>query len=80
MIVSLGSAGQISGRENRPDTHFQSQSQTLFLCVLASDHGLNQASQQGVWVPFWTPKPLKRTCQDTQSFSVEFSKNLNPSL
>ena len=22
--------------------------------------------QQGVWVPLWTPKPLKRTPQDTQ--------------
>ena len=25
-------------------------------------------SQQGVWVPFWTPKPLKTTPQDTQFF------------
>ena len=33
------------------------------LIILA--HGL---SQQGVWVPFWTPKPLKRTPQDTQFF------------
>ena len=23
-------------------------------------------SQQGVWVSFWTPKPLKSTPQDTQ--------------
>ena len=36
-------------------------------------HGL---SQQGVWVPFWTPKPLKRTPQDTQIFLCEISKNL----
>ena len=28
-------------------------------------HGL---SQQGVWVSFWTPKPLKSTPQDTQHF------------
>ena len=28
-------------------------------------HGL---SQQGVWVSFWTPKPLKSTPQDTQIF------------
>ena len=33
------------------------------LCTLKQ--GLNQ---QGVWVPFWTPKPLKRTPQDTQIF------------
>ena len=26
-------------------------------------HGL---SQQGVWMSFWTPKPLKSTHQDTQ--------------
>ena len=26
----------------------------------------NGLSQQGVWVPFWTPKPLKTTPQDTQ--------------
>ena len=30
-----------------------------------SAHGL---SQQGVWVPSWTPKPLKRTPQDIQNF------------
>ena len=29
------------------------------------NHGL---SQQGVWVPLWTLKPLKRTPQDTQIF------------
>ena len=40
-------------------------------------HGL---SQQGVWVPFWTPKPLKRTPQDTQIFLCEISKNLNLNL
>ena len=40
-------------------------------------HGL---SQQGVWVPFWTPKPLKRTPQDTQIFLCGISKNLNPKL
>ena len=28
-------------------------------------HGLGQ---HGVWMPFWTPKPLKRTPQDTQFF------------
>ena len=38
-------------------------------------HGL---SQQGVWVPFWTPKPLKRTPQDTQIFLCGFF--LNPYL
>ena len=31
----------------------------------SDNHGL---SQQGVWVPFWTPKPLKRTSHDTQMF------------
>ena len=36
-----------------------------------SSHGL---SQQGVWVPFWTPKPLKITPQDIQFFCVEFLK------
>ena len=33
------------------------------------DHGL---SQQGVWVSFWTPKPLKTTSQDIQIFWEEF--------
>ena len=37
-------------------------------------------SQQGVWVPIWTPKPLKRTPQDTQIFLCGFSKNLNLKL
>ena len=41
------------------------------------DHDL---SQQGVWVPFWTPKPLKRTPQDTQFFLCVISKNLNLKL
>ena len=40
-------------------------------------HGL---SQQGVWVPFWTPKPWKRTPQDTQTSSCGISKNLNLKL
>ena len=40
-------------------------------------HGL---SQQGVWVPFWTPKPLKRTPQDTQIFLCGISRNLNLKL
>ena len=40
-----------------------------------ADHCL---SQHGVWVPFWTPKPLKRTPQDTQFFLCGISKNLNP--
>ena len=31
-----------------------------------SNHGL---SQQGVWVSFWTPKPLKSTPQDTREIS-----------
>ena len=38
-------------------------------------HGL---SQQGVWVLFWTPKPLKRTPQDTHIFLCGIS--LNPYL
>ena len=36
-------------------------------------HGL---SQQGAWVHFWTPKPLKRTPQDTQKFLCGISENL----
>ena len=40
-------------------------------------HGL---SQQGGWVPFWTPKPLKRTPQDTQIILCGISKNLNLKL
>ena len=43
----------------------------------ALHHGL---SQQGVWVPFWTPKPLKRTPQDTQIFLCGISKNPNLKL
>ena len=31
------------------------------------DHGL---SQQGIWVPFWTPKPLKRTPQDYHTVKI----------
>ena len=42
-----------------------------------ASHGL---SQQGVWVPFWTPKPLKRTLQDTQISLCGISKNLNLKL
>ena len=47
------------------------------MSVLIMHHGL---SQQGVWVPFWTPKPLKRTPQDTQIFLCGISKNLNLKL
>ena len=45
--------------------------------VCCTQHGL---SQQGVWVPFWTPKPLKRTPQDTQIILYGISKNLNLKL
>ena len=41
--------------------------------LVGEEHGL---SQQGVWVLFWTPKPLKRTPQDTQIFLCGISKNL----
>ena len=37
-------------------------------------------TQQGVWVPFWTPKPLKRTPQDTQIFLCGIPKNPNLKL
>ena len=37
-------------------------------------------SQQGVRVPFWTPKPLKITPQDTQIFLCGISKNPNLKL
>ena len=40
-------------------------------------HGL---SQQGVWVLFWTPEPLKRTPQDTQKILRGISKYLNLKL
>ena len=42
--------------------------------------GKNPPTQQGVWVPFWTPKPLKRTPQDTQNILCGISKNLNLKL
>ena len=43
----------------------------------ALSHGL---SQQGVWVPFRTPQPLKRTHQDTQILGGGIYKNLNVKL
>ena len=43
-------------------------------------HGVHGLSQQGVWVPFWTPKTLKRTPQDTQISLCGISKNLNLKL
>ena len=53
-------------------------SRTRFTASVESfRHGL---SQQGVWVPFWTPKPLKRTPQDTQKILCGISKNLNLKL
>ena len=47
------------------------------LILLNAGHGL---SQQGVWVPFCTPKSLKRIPQDTQMFLCGISKNLNLKL
>ena len=44
---------------------------------LPVSHGF---SHQGVWVPFWTPKPLERTPQDTQIFLCGISKNPNLKL
>ena len=51
----------------------------LFYLMLNTswDHGL---SQHSVWVPFWTPKPLKRAPQDTQIFLCGISKNPNLKL
>ena len=37
-------------------------------------------SQQGVWVTFWTPRPLKRTPQDAQIILCGISKNLSLKL
>ena len=45
--------------------------------TIGPTHGL---SQQGVWVPFLTPEPLKRTPQDTHIFSCAISKNPNLKL
>ena len=45
--------------------------------TLGQQHGL---SQQGVWVPFWMPKPLKRNPQNTQNILCGISKNLNLKL
>ena len=42
--------------------------------------GLHGLSQQGVWVPFWTPKSWKRTPQNTQIQLCGISKNLNLKL
>ena len=46
----------------------------LLMVNNAHGHGL---SQQGVWVFFWTPKPLKSTPQDTQFFVRNFLKCLS---
>ena len=53
------------------------QEPTIYKGNWSLGHGL---SQQGVWVPFWTPKPLKRTPQDTQIFLCGISKYPNPKL
>ena len=50
---------------------------TLYFLLQSHVHGL---SQQGVWVPFLTPKTLKRTPQDTQIFLCGISKNPNLKL
>ena len=34
-------------------------------------------ASKGVWVSFWTPKPLKSTPQDTQTFLWRISQNVN---
>ena len=46
-------------------------------CNFHVNHGL---SQQGVWVPFWTPKPLKSASQHTQIFLCGIFKNSNLKL
>ena len=46
-------------------------------CAYVWYHGL---SQQGAWVPFSTPKHLKRTPQDTPKILCGISKNLNLKL
>ena len=53
----------------------------LFLVnVVIEKYKSHCLSQHGVWVPFWTPKPLKRTPQDTQSLLCRISKNLKIKL
>ena len=59
---------------------FKSKSSLFSYCSLALERWnkwRHCLSQQGVWVPFWTPKLLKRTPQDTQIFWGGISKNLN---
>ena len=50
------------------------QNTPLPLSNFCGRHGL---SQQGVWVSFWTPIPLKSTPQDTQIFLCGISLNVN---
>ena len=48
--------------------------------VVVDDRGWHGLGQQGVSVPFWIPKPLKRTPQDTQILLCGISKHLNLKL
>ena len=48
---------------------------SLYNCPLHSMLPIHGISQQGVWVSFWTPKPLKSTPQDTQIFCEEYLKH-----
>ena len=52
----------------------------ITLLTVLYDVGAHGLSQQGVWVPFWTPKPLKSTPQNTQNMLCEISKNPNLKL
>ena len=45
--------------------------------VLSESYPIHGLSQQGVWVSFWTPKPLKSTPQDTQKNLWGISLNVN---
>ena len=70
--------GQCKLLVNTPPNHLEPQCKPDSCHIgYIFNHGL---SQQGVWVPFLTPKPLKRTPQDTQIYWCGISKNLNLKL
>ena len=62
------------------ESYLDEETQTCLWPRVKFSTGQHGLSQQAVWVPFWTPKPLKRTPQDTQKISCGISKNLNLKL
>ena len=72
-----GKANMVNGAVDSDDSFVKKSGNEVSSTTILSLYYKHGFSQQGVWVPFWTPTPLKGTPQDTQRCLCGISENFN---